>query len=209
MLPIPNLRAADLVNACCHIRKECYQFLRLLRIVPTLSQWRGFCELLSHHLVDFMEITVISESSGSIGRKEEDSPCFQPITCYVWFLPDAIPSQQSLKHFDPTKWETSEGAVLWQKCWSHSEAMLKILVLTTALPSPPLSMSVWRLLSVSTHLAGLRVEPILHWPGYQHCTVLVLCQNQCLLHPSSIHLPVYHPLHSILHTKPWVRGLYA
>lgn len=75
-----------------------------------------------------------------------------------------------------------------------------MIVLTGAISSPPLRTSVWRL---SVRLAGLQVEPILHGPGYQHFAVLLVCQNQCVLHPSSIHLPACHPLHSTLPTKPW------
>lgn len=90
---------------------------------------------------------------------------------------------------------------------SGNPKMLMILVLTGAMPSPHLRTSVWRLLSVSTHLAGPQVEPILHGPQYQHYTVLLVCPNQCFWHPSTIHLPACHPLHSTLHTKPWGRDL--
>ena len=64
-----------------------------------------------------------------------------------------------------------------------------ILVLAAAVPSPPVRTSGWRLLSVHTHLAGRRVEPILCGPWYQRYTMPLVCQNQCLLHPSSICLP--------------------
>lgn len=82
----------------------------MLEVVPTLSQRRDFYELPRHHLPASMEIMVSSASSGSMDRKKEDSTHFQPIICYVWFLPDAVPSWQSpkpeqfLRHrFDLTK----------------------------------------------------------------------------------------------------------
>lgn len=94
--------------------------LLMLEVVPTLSQCRDFCEVPRHDPGAFMEIVVFPASSGSTGRKKEESAHFQPITCYVWFLPDAIPSWQSLKPkqflrhpFDLTKRETSEGAMPW------------------------------------------------------------------------------------------------
>lgn len=67
-----------------------------------------------------MEIKASPTAGGSAGRKKEDSTHFQAITCYVWFLPDAIPSWQSPKTkqflghpFYLTKLETSEGSVPW------------------------------------------------------------------------------------------------
>lgn len=70
--------------------------------------------------------------------------------------------------------------------------MLIILVLIAAVPTPPLRTSVWRLLSASTHLAGLRPEPILHRPGYEHYMMPLVCQKHILLHSSSIRVPAIH-----------------
>lgn len=118
-LPIQNLKAADLLNVCCGIQKECCpSFIAggCANIVPV----QDFCEVPRHDLGAFMEITVFPASRGSTGRKKEESTHFQPITCYGWFLPDAIPSWQSLKPkqflrhpFDLTKRETFEGAMPW------------------------------------------------------------------------------------------------
>lgn len=137
----------------------------VLLFVPEFSQCRNFCEPLRHHQVPLWKSW--SCWHAMVGWIKRKTTRFQPITCYVWSLPAASPFWQSpkleqfLMHpFDPTKSETSEQAVSWQ-CPARKAEMLLILMLPAAVPSPSLRTSVWGLLSVATHLAGLRVKPLL------------------------------------------------
>lgn len=160
ILPIQNLRAADLLRVCCHIQKErcpsfnagccanilpmqelCKKLLQAPRASPGCLYGRGVISL---------------ASSGRMGRKKEDLAHFQPVTCYFWLLPNVIPSWQSLKPkqllrhpFDLTNQETSEGAVPWSpviKSVRGTQAeTLRILVLPAAVPSPAVRTSICRL----------------------------------------------------------------
>lgn len=79
--------------------------------------------------------------------------------------------------------------------------MLLVLVLTAAVLSPPLSTSVWGLLAVGTHLAALRVEPVLRCHSIPMAWGRWCAKSSisCTLHPP-ICLP---PTAFCLHTEPW------